>query len=53
MNRFMIFKVLLEFIKKEKMWFLLPLFIIVGVLTVVAILVTTSPILLPFIYAGF
>lgn len=53
MNRFGIFGILLEYMRVRRMWFLSPILLVIGVLVVIAWLVQTSPLFLPFIYAGF
>ena len=53
MEKFSVLRELLEYAKKEKQWFLFPFYVLVGILSMVAILAQTGSILLPFIYAGF
>ena len=53
MTRFLIFKVLFDYIVTRKAWFLAPLFVVFGIMVVIAVFVQTSPLFLPFIYAGF
>jgi hypothetical protein len=40
----------LAFLKEEKIWWILPLIVLLGLLALVAILGQSSPILAPFIY---
>ena len=50
---FWVIKELIGYIKTENVWFLLPFFLIIGLLVTLAILAETGSIILPFIYAGF
>lgn len=50
---FQIVKTLMEYVRVRRMWFLTPLILVIGVLATIGVLVQTSPLFLPFIYAGF
>ena len=53
MNRFEIFGIFIDYIRHRRMWFLLPIMVVVALLAIVSVLIQTNSIFLPFIYAGF